>query len=161
MISTNLLGPAAHCLLSIPRLDLSTNHGDHQSFSLLLLQETIRLALFILMASLKEGFSLGSDELKLFLDRFSAITPLITGIGLFPELRLWVYVVVSCARKDRVPPPQILEIRRAMNDWSIQKAEDAVMVVKGIIWIPCLLDGGIERVTEQINHESITFSSTS
>jgi hypothetical protein len=161
MISTSLLGPTAHCLLSIPRLDLSMHHKDHQSISPLLLQETIRLALFILMASLKEGFSLGSDELTFFLDRYLAMTPLITAIGLYPEFRLWTYFLVSCARKDCVPPPQILEIRRAMSDLSIQKAEDAVMVVKGIIWIPCLLDGGIERVTEQINHESIAFSSTS
>jgi hypothetical protein len=161
MASTNLLGPTAHFLLSIPRLDLSMHYGDHQSISPLLLQETVRLALFILMEFLKEGFSLGSDELKLFLDRFSAITPLITGIGLFPELRLWAYVLVSCARKDRIPPPQILEIRQAMRDLSIQKAEDAVTVARGIIWIPCLLDAGIERVTKQINQESIAFSSTS
>jgi len=157
MASTKLLGPTAHYLLSISRLDFSTNDQDHPSYSALLLSETIRVALFILMAILKEGFTLPADELDLFLDRFSAITPLVPSLSLSPVFRLWAFVLVSCARKDRISLPQILEMRRAMKDLSIHRVDDAVVAARKIIWIPSLLDRNIERVKEQLDEDLIAF----
>lgn len=154
--STKLLGPEAHFILSIPRLD----HLDDDKSCLLLLQETVRLALLILLAALKRSFSLVADELGLFLERFVAMAPLMVGVLFFPELRLWAHLVASCAREDPIPQSQISEIRRAMRDLRIQKGHDAVIVAKSIIWIHYLLDGQLESVKEQIDQHSSASDST-
>jgi hypothetical protein len=152
MSSTNFLGPTAHSILSISRFDFSIHHYGHPSRPALLLQELVRLALFILMATLKKSFSLAADEMGPFLERFSGLIPAISGLSLFSELRLWAFAVVSCAREDPIPPSQISEIRRSMRDLSIHKVEDAMKIVKGLIWIPCLLDQRIQRVIGQLDH---------
>jgi hypothetical protein len=150
--ATKLVGPAAHCVLFVPRLDLLSYLDDDGSCLVLLLQEIVRLALLILLATLKRNFSLIAGELGLFLERFSVITPLILGYSFFPELRLWAYLLAACARADTIPQIQMSEIRRAMRDLQIQKSEDAVTVAKNIIWIHSLLDREIERVKQIDQH---------
>jgi hypothetical protein len=158
--ATRLVGPAAHCVLFIPRLDLLSYLDDDESCLVLLLQEIVRLALLILLATLKRNFSLIADELGLFLERFLVITPLMVGCSFFPELRLWAYLVAACAREDTIPQIQMSEIRRAMRDLQIQKTEDAVTVAKNIIWIHSLLNRKIERVKEQIDQHFTASDST-
>ena len=160
MKATKMIGPAAHCVLFIPRLDLLSYLDDNGSCLVLLLQEIVRLTLLVLLAALKRNFSLVADELGLFLERFSVITPLMVGCLFFPELRLWAYLVAACARKDTIPQIQMSEIRRAMRDLQIQKSEDAVTVAKNVIWIHCLLDREIERVKEQIDQHFTASGST-
>jgi hypothetical protein len=101
--ATKLVGPAAHSVLFVPRLDLLSYLDDDGSCLVLLLQEIVRFALLILLATLKRNFSLIADELGLFLERFSVITPLMLGYSFFPELRLWAYPVAACARADTIP----------------------------------------------------------
>jgi hypothetical protein len=158
--ATKLVGPAAHCALLIPRLDLLSYLDDDESCLVLLLQEIVRLTLLILLATLKRNFSFVADELRLFLERFSVITPLMVGCSFFPELRLWAYLVAACAREETLPQIQMSEIRRAMRDLQIQKSEDAVTVAKNIIWIHSLLDREIERVQEQIDQHFTASDST-
>jgi hypothetical protein len=162
--ATKLVGPAAHCVLFIPRLDLLSYLDDDESCLVLLLQEIIRLALLILLATLKRNFSLVADELGLLLERFSVINPRMVGCSFIPELRLWAYLVAACAREDAIPQiqmsEQMSEIRRAMRDLQIQKSEDAVAVAKNIIWIHSLLDREFERVKEQIDQHFTASDST-
>ncbi len=157
--SMRLVGPAAHCILSIPRLDLFRYLDDDESDSSLLLLEILRLALLILLATLKNAFSLVGDELGHLLQQFSTLAPLMVNLSSFPELRLWACLIDACAREDPIPQLQMSEIRRAMRDLQIWKSEDAVTVAKGVIWIPFLLDGEIERVKGQIDQHS-TFGTT-
>jgi hypothetical protein len=158
--ATRLVGPTAYCVLFIPRLDPQSYLDDDGSCLVLPLQEIVRLALLILLATLKRNFSLIADELGLFLERFSVIAPLMVGCSFFPELRLWAYLVAACAREGTIPQIQMSEIRRAMRDLRIQTSEDAVTVAKDIIWIHCLLDREIERVKEQIDHHFTASDST-
>jgi hypothetical protein len=158
--ATTLVGPAAHCVLFIPRLNLLSYLDNAGSCLVLLLQELVRLALLILLATLKKNFSLIADELGLFLERFSVITPLIAGCSFFPELRLWAYLVAACAGEDTIPQIQMSEIRQAMRDLQIKKSEDAVTVAKNIFWIHSLLDREIERVKEQIDQHFTASDST-
>jgi hypothetical protein len=149
---TRLLGPAAHCILNITRLDLLRCPEGEGSCSMLLLQEIVRLTLLTIMASLKKAFSLVADELRLFQERFSNLTLLMAGLSLFPELRLWAYLVDACAREDPIPQCHMPEILRAMRELQILKSADAVAVAKKIIWVDHLLDRQIERVKIEIDY---------
>jgi hypothetical protein len=148
-----VVGPAAHCILSIPR-EFPMHIDDDASFLPFLLQETVRLALLILLATLKKAFSFVADELGLFLERFSTLTPLMSGLCFYPELRLWAHLVVACVREDPIPQLQTSEIRRAMRELQFPKIEDAVIAAKSLIWINNLLDREIESFKRQMDQYS-------
>ncbi|PVH83816.1 hypothetical protein DL98DRAFT_104439 [Cadophora sp. DSE1049] len=149
--STTMLGPVAHCILSVPRLDVFRPHSDTKANPTMLLRECVRLALLILMALMKRAFSLIADELNVLLDKLLDLTREMADISYFPGLRLWIYLVNACAREDPISQLHLGELCRTMTELQISNSEQAVRVAKNVVWIHCLMDERAESVKDQID----------
>ena len=150
--STTMLGPVAYCILSIPRLDISGNSSEDIIDPTIILRESTRLALLVVMALLKQGFSLIADELHSLLEQLSTIAPLLASISCFPGLRLWVHLVHACALENPLSESTLAEICFTMRSLDILSGKQAFCEAEKVTWIHCLLDERAKSVEEQIDH---------
>ena len=149
--STKILGPVAHCILSIPRLDITISSSRDIVNPTIALREATRLALLVLMALLKRAFSLIADELHSLLEKLWTVTPLLATISCFPGLRLWISFVHACAIEEPISELQLANIHRAMRELDISRGSQAFCEAEKVIWIHCLLDDRARPVQEQID----------
>jgi hypothetical protein len=144
--STGLITPTAHKVLSIPRLEPLHTSKPIPGFHILLLQESVRLALMIFLVPIKRAFGLNPDEVSPLLTRFSSLTTLLGGVSEFPELRLWANLVYVHIHKGSLIQAQLLEIRRAMRELGIHEFRHAVHEASNIAWIDHLYELETTRI---------------
>ncbi len=151
--TASLIGPLAHCALSIPRLDLHVHLiGESPE---LLLQEAVRLAILIFIAALKDAFGLTAAELTPLMERFELAISLRAHVSCFPELRLWANMVCMCLEGSSLSKGQELEVRRAMAELRLVHSEEAISKAKEVIWIPHLFDTNIDTAKIQIDQQHV------
>ncbi|KAH8887808.1 hypothetical protein GQ53DRAFT_843926 [Thozetella sp. PMI_491] len=153
--STNLLRPAAHFVLSMTRLSTQSDLTEENSYPGMLTREMVRLTLLVLLARLKEGFSLLADEMNLYMKHFLAFLPLMSRLHTTPALRIWSNMVIACSRKGPTQKQQMVEITRAMKEANITTSLEAAEVARSILWIDVLLDPGFERVCHEIEQHIV------
>ncbi|OQV01780.1 Fungal specific transcription factor domain-containing protein [Cladophialophora immunda] len=145
--------PVLHFVLSLRRLTDTDSPSDISSEAVL--RELVRLALLILVASVKQAFSLIADELTILLQRFSALVSTAPFIGAcFPELSLWAIIMVASLRLNQyngLHAGATVNVMRAMR---IKSGKAAVDVAKGLIWIDELMEMRAPNVIVAIDHAS-------
>ncbi|KIW65371.1 hypothetical protein PV04_07637 [Phialophora macrospora] len=143
--------PVMHLLLSLPRPAEFDAAGNMSPKNTLL--ELVRLALLIMSTRLKKAFSLVSDELDTFLERFSILVrnaPCVD--NRFPELSLWASIIVaSMERSDPWRKVHVGAISTLMGSMGIQSGEDAVVCAKQLVWLDALMDSGSIHLQSEIN----------
>jgi len=134
MGATRVLGPAAHCALSIPRMTSEAFAPTDTSAEVLC--EMVRLALLLLVAKIKGAFSLIAGEMVPLQRKFEDMLPLVPdAFGLCPELVIWCVIAVTCSHKRETRHSLTSAIRYAMARMSMSTAAEAIEVAKTIIWV--------------------------
>ncbi|KAB5547258.1 hypothetical protein GE09DRAFT_206157 [Coniochaeta sp. 2T2.1] len=149
--TTRVLGPAAHYVLSIPRMTAkSQTCGCARAAEVLC--EMARLALLILIARLKSAFSLVGGEMAAFQEKFAGILPLLVHetFDVCPDLALWSLVVVACSHAGVRPQSLTTTIRECMARLRVGRARDAVEVARSIIWVDLILASEAEGLVLEL-----------
>jgi hypothetical protein len=153
LAATNMIGPAAHACLSIPRLQSHpVIDGIHPCQSPdLLVQEMLRLALLILIARLKKSFGLLSVEMELYYIKLVNLVPKLDKVNLLPQLRIWALVVVASIMEKPLTQQYTRQICTAMTKLNLFCGLQAVEFSRRIAWINMICDTGVPRIISEIN----------
>lgn len=140
--TAKVLTPITHLLLSLPRPtecdDASSDYADAMH------SELIRLALLVIMAKLKQSFSLISEEMDTLEQRFSSLTMTAPCFDdRVPELALWAHITVSIIKHGPPRRSHIDAIRTIMKTLGIQHCRDAIRNAKQLVWIEALMKSGV------------------
>ncbi|OAP63314.1 hypothetical protein AYL99_02541 [Fonsecaea erecta] len=149
--AANRITPVLHFLLSLRR---PTDEDSYSyPFSEVILREVVRLALLILVASVKQAFSLIADELAILQQRFSALVPMAPCIDTsFPELSLWAIIMVHSMpsnQSHKLDARATVDLMRAMG---ISSGKSAINVAKDLIWIDELMEMKVPEIILEIDH---------
>ncbi|KAK3942915.1 hypothetical protein QBC46DRAFT_379076 [Diplogelasinospora grovesii] len=152
--ATKLIGPAAHYILSLPRLfnDRTTQPGQ-------VIREMVRLVSLVLLARLKKAFFLITDELNCLTERFRTLSGRMEGVALFPEVRIWAHLIVAVSAEEGgiiiLSEAGKKEVRRALGQLDIRTGLEGVEVAKGITWIDAFVTSDMEgRIAAEIDHST-------
>lgn len=150
-----LLGPAAHAVLSIPRLAVNDSAIAYTGADILC--EVVRLALLILIAGLKKAFSLNADELTVLQQKYEGLLPQASrAFDTCPELGLWSMLVVACS-DPRLTLRQslITAIRDLMVESNVNTTRELTKVAGSIIWVELLMDVKVESLILDMQNASV------
>ncbi len=133
--------PIMHLLLSLPRP--AEHNPDGVESSEVIHLELIRLALLIVLARLKQAFSLISEELPILEERFLDLWCTAPYHDeRFPELALWAHIII--ATREQIPAKDFHAnaITMVMKFMRIRNSKDAVQSAKQLVWIDALMNPG-------------------
>ncbi|KIW83801.1 hypothetical protein Z517_03047 [Fonsecaea pedrosoi CBS 271.37] len=143
--------PVLHLLLSLRRFTDPASSGH--TLPKLVLQEMVRLALLIVVASVKQAFALIADELAGLLQRFSTFVPMASRIDTyFPELSLWAIIMVATLQPDK---PDLLHARATLNvmrAMGVKSGKAAIEIAQSFIWIDKLMEMSVAKVIFEIDN---------
>lgn len=149
--------PTAHKLLSMSRFPLRT---DANVSSLgLIIREMLRLASLLFIGLLKDKcrvFPTGVPENKLRLARL--LTEVAVDWSSFMDLRLWVLTVAALAEEGE-RGWYVSEVALTMNYLGLTAWNDAIKILKELIWIEEMLDIAADALGTEIAHFSVTLGS--
>ncbi|EXJ67458.1 uncharacterized protein A1O5_09471 [Cladophialophora psammophila CBS 110553] len=147
--------PVLHFLLSLRR---PTDSGSCSNYSTeLMLSEVVRLALLILVASVKQAFSLIADELTILQQRFSALLYTAPYDTHFPELSLWAIIMVASVRSNESNQLHASAVVKLMRGMGIRSGRTAVDIAKCLIWIDECMETNVARFIFDIDRASCSF----
>ncbi|KIY03501.1 uncharacterized protein Z520_00192 [Fonsecaea multimorphosa CBS 102226] len=150
--------PVLHFLLSLRRP--TDDDPNISPSSEVVLREVVRLASLILIANVKQAFSLIADELTILQQRFSAYASMASHTDTcFPELRLWAIIMVTSLR-FQIDKLDVRATVNAMRALGIESGKSAIDVAKSLIWIDELMETRVPEVILEIDH-ALCFSETS
>lgn len=146
--ATRLLGAAAHCVLSLPRLEAKSEQSSRAHVEVLC--EATRLALLILLAGLKQAFSLIADEMTTLQTKFKALLPLTTeASSSCPQLGLWAMITVACLHTGTSRHHCLVALCKVMTRENIG-ARPAVQIAKSLIWMGPLMTLKTDNLVREI-----------
>ncbi|KIW97531.1 uncharacterized protein Z519_01115 [Cladophialophora bantiana CBS 173.52] len=148
--------PVLHFLLSLRRPTDSDSYSGNSTEPMLC--EVVRLALLILVASVRQAFSLIADELTILQQRFSALLSTAPySDAHFPELSLWAIITVACVRSNESNQPHASAVVKLMRGMGISSGRTAVDIAKGLIWIDECMQTNVAGFILEIDRASCSF----
>ena len=151
MDAIRALTPPTHRLLSLPRLDVLELSEIGRGKKIV--TEMVRLACLALLASVKERFGVGDPEAAPLQARLRAIIhePIVGLSRSLREWKLWSLMMAAALSKASHAGTIISEAKRTMADLGIVRGEEAIAVVRQMIWISAVCDRDIAALEHELN----------
>jgi hypothetical protein len=149
--------PVAHKLLSMPRFAVRAE--TNVSSSGLIIREMLRLTSLLFIGLLKgqrRVFPTGVPENKLRLVRL--LTEVAMDWSSFMDLRLWV-LTVSALAEEGERGWYVSEVAWTMNYLGLTSWDDALKILKELIWIGEMLDVAADALGTEVAHSRVTLGS--
>lgn len=149
--------PVAHKLLSMSRFTVRAVASTNSSG--LVIREMLRLASLLFIGLLKDQcrvFPTGVPENKLRLA--SLLTEVVVDWSSFMDLRLWVLTVSALAEEGN-RGWYVSEIAWTMNYLDLTEWDDALKILKELIWIGGTLDKAADALGTEVAHFRVTLGS--
>jgi hypothetical protein len=149
--------PVAHKLLSMSRFTVRAE--ANVSSSGLLIREMLRLTSLLFIGLLKDQcrvFPTGVLENKLRLARL--LTEVAVDWSSFMDLRLWV-LTVSALAEEGERGWYVSEIAWTMKYLGLTEWDDALKILKELIWIGEMLDMAADALGTEVAHSQVTLRS--
>ncbi|TGJ85403.1 hypothetical protein E0Z10_g3382 [Xylaria hypoxylon] len=151
MTAARLLAPALHEVLSLEGRALPSQPSDSE-YSGTAAREAFRRSLLIFLASLKAKFGVAKFELKRHLHDFRQI-PKIPHVdwALIPELNLWAHAIAALEEESDQRSWHVSAIVSIMESAEFTSSQQALDVVRGIIWVEDLFVEKVETLCHEID----------
>ncbi|KAI1310427.1 hypothetical protein F5Y03DRAFT_39190 [Xylaria venustula] len=151
MTAARLLVPAIHEVLSLEGRALPGN-PLHPEYSGTAAREAFRRSLLIFLAALKAKFGVANLELKRHLRDFQQIARIPNvDWALVPELNLWAHTIAALQSESDQRSWHVSAIVRIMESADFTASEQALDIVRGIIWVEALFEDKVEALGHEID----------
>ncbi|RWA09702.1 hypothetical protein EKO27_g5405 [Xylaria grammica] len=151
MTAARLLAPALHEVLSLEGRALPSSPSD-PSYSGTAAREAFRRSSLIFLASLKAKFGATNVELKRHLNDFRQISQIPhVDWALVPELNLWAHTIAALEEESYQRSWHISAIVSLMKSVDLTSSQQALDVVRGIIWVEALFVDKVETLCREID----------
>ncbi|KAI0413746.1 hypothetical protein F5X98DRAFT_274706 [Xylaria grammica] len=151
MTAARLLAPALHEVLSLEGRALPSSPSD-PSYSGTAAREAFRRSSLIFLSSLKAKFGATNVELKRHLNDFRQISQIPhVDWALVPELNLWAHTIAALEEESYQRSWHISAIVSLMKSADLTSGQQALDVVRGIIWVEALFVDKVETLCREID----------
>ncbi|KAJ9610418.1 hypothetical protein H2200_005195 [Cladophialophora chaetospira] len=147
--TAKLMTPITHLLLSMPRL--SDCNAASSEYPGLLHAELSRLAMLMLLARLKQAFSLISEETRALGNHYSTLIHTAPCFDdRFSELALWAHITVAIVEQAQSRKMHVDAISMMMKTLGIQNSGEAIQRAKRLVWIDVLMEPGVAPLEVEV-----------
>ncbi|KAI0433600.1 hypothetical protein F5Y09DRAFT_52117 [Xylaria sp. FL1042] len=151
MMAVRLLVPALHEVLSLEGRALPSSPSD-PVYSGTAAREAFRRSLLIFLASLKAKFGVANFELNRHLKDFQQISKIPhVDWALVPELSLWAHTIAALQAEGDGRSWHISAIVSIMESAGFTSSQQALDVVRGMIWVEALFVDKVETLCHEID----------
>ncbi|KAI0515313.1 hypothetical protein F5B22DRAFT_607983 [Xylaria bambusicola] len=149
--AAQLIIPALHAVLSLEGRLLPSDPSD-PTFSGIAAREAFRRSSLIFLASLKVKFGVASAELNRHLKDFQEISRIPhVDWTVVPELNLWAHAIVALEAEGEQRSWHVSVIVNMMEGAGFTSSQQAMDVVRGIIWIEALFVDKVESLCRDLD----------
>ncbi|KAI1156732.1 hypothetical protein F4825DRAFT_402231 [Nemania diffusa] len=151
VMAARLLAPALHEVLS---LDGRALPGDpaHPDYSGTAAREAFRRSALIFLAALKARFGAVSFELGRHIRDFRQISQIPhVDWSVVPELNLWAHTIAALEEQSGQRSWHVSAIVSIMESAGLTSGQQALDVVRGIIWIEILFEDKVDTLCREID----------
>ncbi|KAK5624572.1 hypothetical protein RRF57_000288 [Xylaria bambusicola] len=149
--AARLIIPALHAVLSLEGRVLPNDPSD-PTFSGIVAREAFRRSSLIFLASLKVKFGVASAELNRHLKDFQEISRIpYVDWAVVPELNLWAHAIAALEAESDQRSWHVSVIVEMMEGAGFTSSQQAMDVVRGIIWIEALFVGKVEWLCRDLD----------
>ncbi|KAI0914896.1 hypothetical protein F4823DRAFT_197528 [Ustulina deusta] len=151
MTAARLLVPALHEVLSLEGRALPSNPSD-PCYSGTAAREAFRRSLLIFLASVKAKFGVVNFELNRHLKDFHEISKIPhVDWALIPELNLWAHTIAALHAESDQRSWHVSVIVSIMESAGFTSSQQALDLVRGIIWVEALFVDKVETLCHEID----------
>ncbi|KAI1131337.1 hypothetical protein F5Y10DRAFT_233893 [Nemania abortiva] len=149
--AARLLAPALHEVLSLQGRALP-NDPAHPDYSGTAAREAFRRSALIFLAALKAKFGAVSFELSRHVQDFRQISQIPhVDWAVVPELNLWAHTIAALEEQSDQRSWHVAAIVNIMESAGFTASQQALDMVRGIIWIEALFEDKVETLCREID----------
>ncbi|KAI0460122.1 hypothetical protein F5B21DRAFT_453334 [Xylaria acuta] len=151
VMAARLLAPALHEVLSLGGRALPSEPSD-PGYSGTAAREAFRRSSLIFLAALKAKFGGTAFELGRHLDDFRAISRIPhVDWAVVPELNLWAHAIAALEQGSDQRGWHVSAIVSIMESAGFTSSQQALDVVRGVIWVEVLFADKVEALCHEID----------